>query len=158
MSNAKLVRRMAGRIMGRGQSSVRIKPSAMDDVKNVLTRDDVRTLIKEGKLYAVKEKHNLSMYGKRLREKRKEGRGRGIGRRRGTAKARQGMDHKKRVRAQRRLLRMLKDEKRISNEQFKRLYALVSGGTFNSKVSLLGRIKSSGIEIDDEKFEKLRHI
>jgi large subunit ribosomal protein L19e len=159
MSNVKLVRRMAGRIMGRGQSSVRIKPSAMEDVKNVLTRDDVRTLIKDGKLYAVQEKHNLSRYGKMLREKRQEGRGRGIGRRRGTAKARQGnMDHKKRVRAQRRLLAMLKDEKTINNEQFKQLYALVSGGTFNSKVSLLTKIKSSGVEISEEKYEKLRHI
>jgi hypothetical protein len=38
------------------------------------------------------------------------------------------------------------------------LYALINGGTFTSKVSLLGRIKSSGIEISDEKYEKLRHI
>ncbi len=159
MSNVKLVRRMASKIMGRGQNSVRIKPSAMEDVKNVLTRDDVRGLIKDGKMYAIEEKHNLSLYGKRLREKRKQGRGRGQGRRRGTAKARHGdMDHKKRVRAQRRLLKLLKSDKTINNEQFKHLYALVSGGTFISKVSLLTRIKSTGIELSNEKYEKLRHI
>ena len=159
MSKVKLVRRMAGQIMGRGQSNIRIKPMAMEDVGNVLTRDDVRALIKDGKIYAEKKKHNLSLYGKELRAKRKEGRGRGAGRRRGTAKARMGnMDHKKRVRAQRRLLKMLKDEKTINNEQFKKLYALVSGGTFISKVSLLTKIKSTGIEISDEKYEKLRHI
>ncbi len=159
MSKVTLVRRMAGNIMSRGQSKIRIKPSAMDDVKNVLTRDDVRGLIKDGKVYAIEEKHNLSLYGKKLREKRKQGRGRGPGRRRGTAKARHGdMDHKKRVRAQRRLLKVLKEDKTIDNEQFKHLYALVSGGTFMSKVSLLTRIKSSGIELSNEKYEKLRHI
>jgi large subunit ribosomal protein L19e len=158
MSNVKLVKRMASEIMGRGLNSVRVKPSAMEDVKNVLTRDDVRGLIKDGKIYAIAEKHNLSSYGRELREKRKQGRGRGIGRRRGTSKARHGIDHKKKMRSQRRLLMALKNEKAINNEQFKKLYALVGGGTFNSKVSLLTKIKSTGVSISDEKYEKLRHI
>ena len=158
MSNAKRVKRMASEILLRGISSIKIKPSAMEDAKNVLTRDDVRGLIKDGRIYAVQEKHNLSTYGKALKKKRQQGRGRGIGRRRGTSKARHGIDHKKKVRAQRRLLHALKDEKAINNKQFKSLSALVNGGTFNSKVSLLGRIKNEGIEISNEKYEKLRHI
>ncbi len=158
MSNMKLVKRLAGRIAGRGMGSIRIKPSAMDDAKNALTSEDVRALVKGGKVYALPEKHNLSLSGKALRARRKKGRSRGIGKRRGTAKARGGIDHKKRMRSQRRVLSALKEEKLITNEQFKTLYALVRGGTFLSKGALISRAKSAGVQISDEKSEKLRHI
>lgn len=153
----KLTKRVAALLLGRGMGSVRINPNAVEEAKKALTRDDVRALIKNGSVYAIKEKHNLSLYSVALNKKRAQGRKRGQGKRRGSVKARGAVDYKKRIRAQRRVLRSLKDDKSMDNKMFKKLYLLVKGGSFPNKVTLLHRIRSEGIVMDDEKFERLRH-
>lgn len=153
-----LTKRIASGILNRGRRSIRIKSDALDDASKAITREDVRSLISKGSVYALPKKHNLSTYSKILREKRNKGRMRGPGRRKGTAKARGGVDYKKRIRAQRRVLKKLKEEKIIDNQSFKSFYALVKGGNFASKASLLGHIKSKGVKIDDKKNEELVHI
>lgn len=154
----KLTRRVAADLLGRGTSAVRIKEDAIPEAEKAITRDDVRALIQKGLVYAEKKKHNISAYGKILKEKRGQGRKRGTGKRRGTEKARASVEYKKRVRAQRRVLAQLKQEKAFNNEKFKEFYRLVKGGTFASKASLLGHIKGDGIQISDEQFKKLKHI
>jgi large subunit ribosomal protein L19e len=154
----KLTKRIAADLLGRGVSSIRINGSGLEDADKAITREDVRRLITKGDVYAQKEKRNLSLYGKVLKKKRGQGRGRGPGRKKGTAKARRTVEHKKRIRAQRRVLFKLKDEKAINNELFKEFYKLVRGGTFTSKASLLGHIKSKGVVLSDEKFKELKHI
>lgn len=154
----KLTRRIASELMSRGESAIRIKPEFIPDVKKALTREDVRQLIKEGKVYALKEKRNLSAYAKVLREKRAKGRRRGPGRRKGTERARGTVEYKKRIRGQRRALKALKEDRSIDNEAFKKYYALVKGGTFISKAALISRIRSDGLTLDEEKAKKLRHI
>jgi large subunit ribosomal protein L19e len=154
----KLTNRIASRLMGRGTSKIRIKKDAYEDASKAITAEDVRTMIKDGKIYAIKEKHNISIRSKITRLKKMKGRKRGIGSRRGTPKARRGIEYKKKVRAQRRVLRKLKSEKVIDNESFKRFYALVKGGTFENKASLISHMKSRGVAISDEKAAELKHI
>jgi len=154
----KFTKRVTGVLLKRGVSSIRIKSDAFADASKAITRDDVRALIKDGKVYALQPKRNISARGKLLNIKRSKGRRRGIGSRKGTRKARQGIEYKKLVRAQRRVIKSLKADKLITNDAFKRFYALVKGGTFASKVTLLNYIRSTGVQIDDEKFNKLRHI
>jgi large subunit ribosomal protein L19e len=153
----KLTKRIAASILGRGESAVRISAPSIADAKKAITRDDVRELIKRGAIYSVKEKHNISAYGKELSKKRLSGRKRGPGRRHGTYKARTGITYMKKVRAQRRVLLQLKSAGTINNEMFKGFYALVKGGTFTSKATLLNHIRSKGVAIDDESFNKLKH-
>jgi large subunit ribosomal protein L19e len=153
----KLTKRVAAALLKRGVSSVRITPTAVDEAKKALTRDDVRAMIKSGGVYAIKEKKNLSLYSIALNKKRSQGRKRGQGKRRGSDKARGGVDYKKSIRAQRRVLKSLKEDRSMDNVMFKKLYLLVKGGSFPNKVTLLNRIRSEGIAIDDQKFEKLRH-
>lgn len=154
----KLTRRVASDIMRRGKRSIRIKPSALDDAKKAITRDDVKDMIKKGSIYAIVEKHNISKYGKELKKKRAEGRKRGPGKKKGTKKSRSTANHMKRMRSQRRILAALKSDKTIDNEQYKEFYALVKGGTFQTKATLLNHIKSKGVELSPERLEKLKHI
>ena len=154
----KLTKRVASALMKRGKTAVKLNPAFLEDARKALTREDVREMIKKGSIYAVKPKHNLSLYGGILNKKREQGRKRGRGKRRGTAKARSGVEYKKEIRAQRRVLAALKTEKTIDNQLFKKLYALVKGGTFSNKVTLLNRVRSEGVTLDDERFEKLRHL
>jgi large subunit ribosomal protein L19e len=154
----KLTRRLAAELMDRGETSIRIKPASLEEAEKAITRDDVRRLIKSGAVYAIAGKKTMSFHAMVTHKKREQGRRRGPGRRRGTAKARGGVDYKKMIRGQRRVLAALKKEKVLENEKFKEYYRLVKGGLFSSKATLLNRIKSDGIAIPDEKFEKLRHI
>ncbi|MCL5101904.1 MAG: hypothetical protein M1544_00905 [Candidatus Marsarchaeota archaeon] len=156
--SVKLTKRVAADILKRGETSIKIKPSAIDDAKKAITRDDVKELIKNGSIYAIVEKHNKSRYGKDLKKKRAEGRKRGPGKKKGTKKVRGTANHMKRMRSQRRILAALKEDKTISNEQYKEFYALVKGGTFQTKATLLNHIRSKGVAINDERLEKLKHI
>lgn len=154
----KLTKRIAADIMGRGLSSVRIKEGATAEAQKAITRADVRELVKNGSIYAIKEKENLSLHSQMLREKRMKGRRRGQGKRRGSIKARGAMPYKQKIRAQRRVLAELKGSKEIDNITFKKFYALVKGGIFPSKQSLLFRLKTEGVKLDDARMEKLRHV
>lgn len=154
----KLTKRTAAIILKRGVSSVRIKHDALEDAQKAITREDVRALIKNGRVYALKEKENLSIYSKILKEKRSKGRRRGKGKKKGTRKARGMATYQKRIRAQRRILSELKKEKAINNEMFKKFYALAKGGSFQTKMILINHIKSRGVSITDEQLEKLKHI
>ncbi len=156
--SVKLTRRIAAELLSRGESAVRIKPGAVPDAEKAITREDVRGLIKNGSIYATKIKHNVSAYSKVLREKRKKGRRRGTGRRKGTLKARGTVEYKKRIRGQRRVLKALKSENIVDNESFKKYYALVKGGNFASKASLLSRMVNDGVQIKEEKMKELRHM
>ena len=156
--SVKLTKRIASELLGRGMNSVRLKPEAVKEAEKALTRDDVRELIKSGCVFALKAKHNISQYGVELAKKRTQGRKRGQGKRRGTLKARGQLDYKKKIRAQRRVIASLKADKTIDNLMFKKLYLLVKGGTFPNKVTLLNRIRSEGVALDEEKFAKLRHM
>lgn len=154
----KLTKRIAGELLGRGVSAIRIKNDSVPDAKKAITREDVRALVKNGGIYALKAKHNISAYSKVLKEKRIKGRRRGPGKRKGTRSARGMVEYKKKIRGQRRLLKQLKEENVIDNIKFKQYYALVKGGNFQSKASLLSRIRSDGISFDEEKAKQLRHI
>ena len=153
----KLTRRIGAKELGRGQSKIRIKKDAVGDAEKALTSDDVRAMVKDGKVYAVPEKHNVSFRSKAVRLKKMKGRRRGQGSRRGTAKTRMSVDYKKRVRGQRRVLKALKTDKTIDNIIFKKFYLLVKGGTFASKGSLISRLKSNGVNLSDERVKELRH-
>ncbi|MFI5412701.1 MAG: 50S ribosomal protein L19e [Candidatus Micrarchaeales archaeon] len=154
----KITKRTAAKLLKRGISSIRIKDAGLEDADKAITREDVRRLISAGNVYAQVEKHNVSVYGKLMKEKRAQGRRRGSGRKKGTLKARGSVEHKKRIRAQRRVLIKLKEDKVINNELFKGFYRLVRGGTFVSKASLLGHIRSHGVTLTEEKFKELKHI
>ena len=156
--SVKLTKRIAAELLDRGRTAVKIKPSAIKEAEKAITREDVRNLIKNGSIYATAIKHNISAYAKVLKEKRKKGRRRGVGRRKGTRSARGEVEYKKRIRGQRRVLKALKDEKVIDNNRFKKYYALVKGGNFASKISLISHIKNDGTEIKDEMANKLRHM
>ncbi|MCL5440551.1 MAG: hypothetical protein M1448_01550 [Candidatus Marsarchaeota archaeon] len=152
----KFIKRIASSIMKRGESSIRIKEGS-GEMKNAITRQDVKGLIGKGEIYAKEEKKNMSIYGKLLKLKRTQGRKRGPGRKKGTLKARRGYVYTKNVRAQRRVIKSLKGDSTIDNEQFKKLYRLVKGGTFTSKITLLNHIRSMGVAIDEKKLGELRH-
>ncbi len=151
----KFVKRAAAEILGRGESAIRFKPNSEAEISKAITRDDVRKLIADGSVFAIKAKKNMSRYGKELKEARTEGRRRGRGRRKGTEKARAGLGWEKKIRSQRKLLSVLKEMGKIDTKTFKRFYALAKGNAFADKSSLLLHLSDVGIKITEEEKKQI---
>ncbi len=147
----KFAKRVAAQLLNRGESSIRFREDAIPEIAKAITREDIKKLIGNGSILALKAKHNISMNAKIMRKKRAEGRRRGVGRRKGTKGARRGViSWEKKVRSQRMLLSELKRIKKLDSKQFMKFYMLVKGNSFANKASLLLHMKDEGISISDE--------
>ena len=119
--SVKFTKRVASQILGRGENSIRLTPEVMEDIRKAITRDDVRKLLKDGAVTAIKPKSEL--HPKFKIEVRRHG----AGKRKGSSKARRGRTWEKKVRSQRMLLERLKLMGKVDNTTYKRYYLLVKG-------------------------------
>ncbi|UCH71679.1 MAG: 50S ribosomal protein L19e, partial [Thermoplasmatales archaeon] len=84
----KAQKRMAAEILKCGENRVYFDPYLIDDIQLAITREDIRSLIKEG-IIRKKYKKGISKYRKNLHhQKKKKGRARGLGKRKGSKYAR----------------------------------------------------------------------
>lgn len=122
-------KRMAAEILKVGVSRVRLDPSSAEKIRDAITRDAIRSLIKEGVIWAEPAK-GIS----RGRWRQKRGKRKGRGSIKGAAGARMGKKERwvKKVRALRSHLKMLKDRGEITSETFNYLYRQVKGGQIRS--------------------------
>jgi len=128
-------KKLAARILKAGESKIWINPEMLAKVREAMTKEDLRALIKEG---VVRKRHDQEQSRGRARvliAKRRKGRKRGKGKRTGTKKARKEGKRTwiKNVRAQRRVLGELKQ----SGAKFKRpareIYLMIKGNYFRGK-------------------------
>ena len=143
----KTQRRLAAKILGIGVNRVWIDPERTADVSTAITRADIERFIHDGTIRARPER-GVSRGRARLRLlKRKKGRRRGIGSRKGAARAR--MPKKERwirtVRSLRASLQEFRKKRVIDTKQYRRLYRMVKGGSFRSKAHLRAYLKEHGI-------------
>ena len=124
---------MAAKILQVGMNRVRIDPENLERVVDAITKDDIRTLIREG---TISSKPIKGISRGRTRKKRisKKKRGRGSGSKKGTSGAR---SPKKRlwvtkVRAMRNYLKKAKERGDITGEAFNKLYMQIKGGQIKS--------------------------
>jgi large subunit ribosomal protein L19e len=141
------VRRIAAELLGAGESRVRIDPKNSRKADEALTRDDVRSLISQGVIYAVRKTGVSRGRGRRKHIKMKAGRRRGVGSRKGKRysiipRKRVWISH---VRAQRALAKSLLLEKKIQHDAYRKVYRMIKGGAFKSKANLLSHLKDSGL-------------
>ena len=139
-------RRLASSLLKCGAARVWIDPARQDDIVAAVTRSDVRGLIKSG---AIARKPVLGTSRVRARRHALElakGRHRGPGSRRGSPTARVPRKEQwmRRIRAQRELLRDLRDGKKIPRGVYQRFYRQAKGGMFRSRAHLLLNLKLAG--------------
>ncbi len=140
----RFIRRLAADELKVGESRVWIDPSKMEEYADVVTREGVRRLIREGVIR--KRPPSTPSRGRyRIRlMKRRRGRRKGPGSRKGPA-----VDEKRlwiaRIRAQRRFLRRLRDRKVIDRRTYRILYRLAKGGMFRSVAHLKMYMEDHGL-------------
>ena len=131
-------KRLAADVLGIGASRIWIDPEKLADVANAITREDIRGLIKDGTVRS-KQPQGISRTRARITdEKRKQGHRSGHGSRKGAKRARTPKKAlwMRKIRAQRRALRSLRNEDKLDRSTYRRMYRKAKGGEYRT-VSVL---------------------
>lgn len=131
--NLRKKRELISRVLGVGVNRIRFEPDKLDDIADAITREDMRSLIKNGTIWTVKIRGiSRSRAEKKLKTRRKHGTS--AGSKKGKKTARQGKKevYVKRTRAMRRHLKILKARNEINRDTFWDLYKKVNGGNVRS--------------------------
>lgn len=130
----KLQRRLAARILKCSPKRVFIDPTKLTDIKEAITKTDIRGLIKAGAIRKI-PKRGISRSRTRKRRQHLRKRHRGPGSKKGkmTARLPRKTVWKNRVRLQRQFLKELRNKKTIDKRTYQELYMRCKGGFFRSK-------------------------
>lgn len=141
MGGLSLQKRAAAQLLKVGVTKVWMDPSHREEIKNAITKADLRKAISHG--YIKKRKEKLKFPEETKRKKK-------------TAGNRKGKKHsrysKKRkwintIRPLRRMLKELKDNKKINQQMYRQTYRLLKGGTFRSRAHLKLYLEQKGVKI-----------
>ncbi len=141
--NLRNKKRVASKLLKCGEGRVRFDPEKAELISQAITREDIRKLIKEG-VISKKQIQGISRARANvIMLKKRKGLRRGPGKRKGSANARFGKKKKwmLKIRAQRRLLNILKDAGDITRRTYRRLYGMAKGNAFRDKGHLVTSIE-----------------
>lgn len=143
--NAK--KRLAAQILKVGINRVWVDPTRAEDISVAITREDIRSLIRQGVIRAKPEHGTSRGRYRELAAKRKSGRRGGAGSRKGAKHARLSKKASwiQTVRPLRSRLCELKKEGIIEPREYRRLYRMVKGGAFKSRAHLEAHLKERGL-------------
>ncbi len=119
-------KRLASELLGGGLNRVWIDPEENDRVQSAITRDEIKKLIREGRIRLL-PKTGVS----RGRFRARSGRRKKAGSRKGGQKPGKEAWVLK-IRAIRRHLRWLRDKRQLGPGNYKTLFAMAKGGAFRS--------------------------
>lgn len=122
-------------MLGVGLKRVKLDSSRLSDIKEAITKADLRALIKDNAI-KVEPKSGTSRVRARLRIKQKKkgrryGRGSKKGKKKATISKKRAWINK--VRIQREFIKILRNKKLISNKNYGLVYNKISGGFFRSR-------------------------
>lgn len=140
--NLRAKKRLVSRITGAGIHRIWFDSDHLDDIADAITRDNIRSLITAN---TIQIKPIIGTSRGRAKQKKRQRHKRGIkrGSKRGTSGARIGKKqaYVTKIRSLRYLLKVAKDRKEITNEQFWSLYKKVGGNTVRNRAHLLSLIQ-----------------
>jgi large subunit ribosomal protein L19e len=139
-------RRLAASLLKCGEGRVWIDPTSQDELADAVTRSDVRSAIKAGVIRRAAIAGTSRVRARRRAGELAKGRHAGAGSRRGTPSARLPKKDRwmRRIRAQRDLLRELRDGRRIPPSVYRAFYRRAKGGMFRSRAHLLINLRLAG--------------
>ena len=128
-------KRLAAQTFGCSQKKILFDNTRLDEIKEAITKSDIRSLIKDNAITKKKTKESSRARARIRSEQRKKGRQCGAGSRKGKKGARLAKKKKwiMKVRAQRKLLETLRGKGIISGKSYRGLYMKAKGGFFRSR-------------------------
>ncbi|SRR3989344_1421320 len=133
--NLRMKKRIVQSLYNVGLKRIWIDPTKLKEVKEAITKNDVKGLVKKG-IIIIKQNHGSSRF--RIRKaniQSRKGRGKGIGSRKGASNARlsRKSEWMIKIRNQKILLKSLRDKSSISRRDYRSLYRKAKGGFFRNK-------------------------
>jgi len=128
-------KRIAADIMKVSPKRVKLDMSEAENIKEALTREDIRGLIHDNVITSVQKKGVSRSRAKVSQKKKSRGQQKGHGKRKGKLTARTPKKERwmNSVRLQRAFLKELKDKEMITTSVYRNLYLKSKGGFFRSK-------------------------
>jgi len=128
-------KRKSAHILKTSPKKVKFDTTALEEIKEAITKTDLRGLIRDGTISKVQDKGVSRGRARKLQTQRRKGLRKGSGRRKGSANARDNRKEKwkARVRTQRAFIKELKLKELIEPKTYRLLYSRVKGGFFRSK-------------------------
>jgi len=128
-------KRLAASVLKCSKKRVQFVPERLPDIKEAITKADIRGLISEG-LVIKEQKKGVSRFRARHKAaQRRKGLQRGPGKRKGkkTAIVSRKQSWMAKIRAQRKLIKELKEKNIVDAAAYKNLYRKSKGGFFRNK-------------------------
>jgi len=143
----KLQKRLAAEIFGCSKKKVVFDSARISDIKEAITKEDIRKLIAEKAIVKKQNKGVSRARANKIAEQKKKGRRKRHGSRKGSKNARAPKKERwvAKIRKQRDLLKSLKKQGLITQETYKKLYLKAKGGFFRSRGHLNLYIKEHGL-------------
>lgn len=128
-------KRLAGQMLKCSKKRIRFDPDRLDEVKEAVTKADIRALIKKEAIKRKPVKGISRGRARKIRIQKIKGLRKGHGSRKGKKTARTPKKRKwiETIRAQKNLLKLLRDKGVISKRNYRELYLKSKGGFFRSR-------------------------
>jgi large subunit ribosomal protein L19e len=129
-----LQKRLAADVSGCSEKKIVFDPVSLEDVKEAITKQDVRALIREGVIKVLPARGVSRVRANKIRKQKRKGMKRGAGSRKGSSGARNPEKRAwiNQVRSQRKFLRRILEKEIITHDVYRDLYGKVAGGFFRS--------------------------
>lgn len=128
-------RRLAAQILKCGENRVRFDPESLEEIKEAITKTDIRSLIGNGAISKQRLNNTSRFWARNTKRQKTAGRQKGFGSRKGKKTAR-GLKPKKvwinKIRLQRSFLKSLRDSGVVTGSSYHSLYMKSKGGFFRS--------------------------
>ncbi len=143
MGGLSLQKRLASKMLKVGKSRVWMDTEHREEIKNAITRADIRKMINHGYIKAKSKKIKRTKVEKNKKK--------GPGSRKGDAGARTIGKEKwmNTVRPLRKMIKELKDQKKVDGKTYRKLYLQIKSGAFRSRSHLRLYLKQRGIVSED---------
>ncbi len=146
--NLKLQKRLAAKAANVGLDRVVIQPTRVGDVKEAITKADIKSLIRDDAIQILPLKRPSGLRARLRHAQQKKGKRRGHGSRRGSAKTRLGDIWPQRIRAMRKLLHNFRANGQITNKTYRDVYGKAKGGFFRDRGHILFYLKQNNLVVE----------
>ncbi|MBI2140057.1 50S ribosomal protein L19e [Candidatus Woesearchaeota archaeon] len=148
MKLLRMHRRVSAKLMKCARTRVWLDPEKVEDIKEAITKEDIRDLISEGVIVRLPKRGNSRGRIRHAYQQKAKGRRAGTGSRKGSANARSSKKTEwiNTIRKQRALLAALREKGVLDQVLFRELYRKAKGGFFRSRRHILVYLAERGIK------------
>jgi len=141
--NLRNQRRVVATLLKVGEKRVWFDEDRLSDIKEAITKDDLRGLIRGKAIQKKPEKGVSRVRARKIKKQKSKGRQAGKGSRKGKRTSRLSKKEAwiDKIRAQRKLLKELKEKSLLKDSVFREIYMKMKGGFFRSRRHIMLYLK-----------------